>query len=561
MTRGLGAGRTLAAPTYDGASGELTAVAYCSASQTTGACATGTSNAGNGTALVIGRDANGRTTHLGWTGPGGPIVDDAVTRSQSAKVVDETVDGTDANAGGNNFAYDAVGRLTEAWVTAHHLTYAFAATGGCGPMAVAGKDSNRTATTDNGGPATTYCYDNADRLISSTDAANVGTPVYDPHGDGTRMGNQTLGYDSSGRHVATNASVPVAFGVTYTQDAASRLIARTEGTSTTRYGFAGGTSTTRYGFAGSSDSPAFAMGADNVVTQRFIALAGGAMVTKQASGDVWSYPNVHGDVVATANAAGAKQGATVSYDPFGQSVAVPDNAPSNLDYGWLGQPQRPTEHAGGSSLVEMGARPYSPATGRFLQRDPVEGGSASDYYDYVYGDPVNGSDLAGTCGHFGNPFNPCEDKGLVAVPSVQPNGSVAPLPDPTINEPTPSPVRQFVDFLNGSDSKGTSRRRRNAFSRLDSNAAKKAQTYGPVCARGGAIGAGVSVASGNVTPEGIGGKAGSGCLTNVAAKAANNNGLPSVGASIQILSALSDVKQVVQGGPVTKGVEFLRGLF
>jgi hypothetical protein len=112
--------------------------------------------------------------------------------------------------------------------------------------------------------------------------------------------------------------------VGHTRDAASRLIARSEGTITTHYGFAG------------ADRPAFAMGADNVVAQRFVALAGGAMVTKQSSGAVWSYPNVHGDVVATANAADTKQGTTVSFDPFGQSVTVPDNAPSNLDYGWLG---------------------------------------------------------------------------------------------------------------------------------------------------------------------------------------------------------------------------------
>jgi hypothetical protein len=43
----------------------------------------------------------------------------------------------------------------------------------------------------------------------------------------------------------------------------------------------------------------------------------------------------------------------------------------------------------------MGARSYLPTIGRFLQTDPVDGGSANPY-DYVDQDPINRLDLAGT---------------------------------------------------------------------------------------------------------------------------------------------------------------------
>jgi hypothetical protein len=43
----------------------------------------------------------------------------------------------------------------------------------------------------------------------------------------------------------------------------------------------------------------------------------------------------------------------------------------------------------------MGVRIYNPATGRFLQTEPVPGGSPNAY-GFTFFDPINQSDLAGT---------------------------------------------------------------------------------------------------------------------------------------------------------------------
>ncbi|HSH59938.1 MAG TPA: RHS repeat-associated core domain-containing protein [Acidimicrobiales bacterium] len=364
-------GAEVATATYDAASSVLTAVAYPA----------GVGKGGNATSGAMGYDTRGRSSGLTWKKPDAAVLaSDAVVRSAEGNVVDQSIDGTDPNPAGANFAYDGAGRLTEAFVPGHRYTYGFSPTGGCGPLTAAGKNTNRTSVSDNGGTPTTYCYDSGDRLTSTTDP-RYGAIAYDAHGNTTTIGSQSLVYDGADRHLRTTVGTT---NVAYARDATYRITERREASAVVRYGY-----------SADGDTPDFTMDGAGTIIERSFGLLGGATVTKRAQGDVWSYPNVHGDVMATADASGAKQGATLSYDPYGQALSgLPDNSAGNMDYAWLGRHQRPLEHAGPLATIEMGARQYVPGLGRFLEVDPVEGGSANDY-DYVNGDPVNSLDLDG----------------------------------------------------------------------------------------------------------------------------------------------------------------------
>ncbi len=154
----------------------------------------------------------------------------------------------------------------------------------------------------------------------------------------------------------------------------------------------------RYSYTASGDTSDLTLDGSNNVIEATLALPGGALYTWRAATPVWSYANTHGDIVVTANTAGVKQGPTRAYDPYGQpltATAELDNSAGEFDYGWLGEHQRPLEHQSGAiPVIEMGARQYDPYLGRFIEVDPVEGGSANDY-DYTNADPINATDLDG----------------------------------------------------------------------------------------------------------------------------------------------------------------------
>ncbi len=326
-------------------------------------------------------------------------VSDAVVRSQSGRIIQNTL--TDTNspvAEVSTYSFDAAGRLATAVIPRHTLAYGYGVTG-CGNPA-AGKNGNRTTFSDtfDGGTPTTvaYCYDNADRLTSTavTNAPVGASPVaggnltttgpgaslaYDAHGNTTRLADQTLFYDVADRHYKTVLDDGTT--ITYTLDAGGRMVARTVAGSPPM----SENGTIRY-LAGGAIADA-----SNAVQQWVVSLPGGVTLTldlgaTSGAGDDsqrWGYPNMHGDVIVTADGAGTRVGARAIYDPFGQSIdpttwkigtttaddAVPDLVDGDADFGWVGQHSKYTEHPGSIATIEMGARQYVPTLGRFLEGD------------------------------------------------------------------------------------------------------------------------------------------------------------------------------------------------
>lgn len=111
----------------------------------------------------------------------------------------------------------------------------------------------------------------------------------------------------------------------------------------------------------------------------------------------WQLTDLHGDVVATVESGATAAQSESAYDAFGtlafsSGSGIASGAPG-LTHGWLGGYGKHTAVSPGG-FVHMGARVYNPASGRFLQVDPIEGGSANDY-EYAFQDPVNNLDLDG----------------------------------------------------------------------------------------------------------------------------------------------------------------------
>jgi RHS repeat-associated protein len=290
-----------------------------------------------------------------------------------------TVETAGPNGSLQHYTYDTAERLTKVADTynlsCETRTYGFDV------------DTNRTSQTS---------YPAADDGTCST--STTPTTVTHTFDSADRITDAGYAYDAFGRTTAVPAaSTADSTAVTAGYYAGDMVRTLTQGSTTKTFTLdplgrvrqttsSAGPQTNHYTDGG--DSPAWIGEADGTWTRNISAFTG-LEATQTSTGTLTlQLTNLHGDVVATC----ADSTTATGVDSYAEQTEYGlDRAASTSDrYEWLGGAQRASDTV--ADIVLMGVRLYNPATGRFLQVDPVVGASANAY-DYCNSDPITAETL------------------------------------------------------------------------------------------------------------------------------------------------------------------------
>ncbi|MFI8453764.1 DNRLRE domain-containing protein, partial [Streptomyces erythrochromogenes] len=304
------------------------------------------------------------------------VYSDTATRSIHGQVT------THAGWSGQNYGYDATGRLTSVADTADTIctkrTYTFDNRTNRKTLATAagtpGADCPTTTST-----TTTHTYDSGDRLVDTGH-------VYDAFGRTTNTpDNGTIGY------YANDLAYQQTSGgkrQTWQLDANHRF--RSSKIETGADPTWSQTSNKINHYDSDSDNPRWTTEdtTTGALTRNIESATGDLAATTSKTGDtVLHLTNIHGDIALQLPLDTAQAPVALDNDEYGN----PRNGQQATRYNWLGAKQRSTETLTGLTL--MGVRLYNPRTGRFQTTDPVYGGG-DNRYGYP-GDPINQYDLDG----------------------------------------------------------------------------------------------------------------------------------------------------------------------
>ncbi len=315
---------------------------------------------GNGVTLALGYDLDGRLSAMDTFDGGTPILD----LDYGFDLASNITGVTDAGGGGRGrgYAYDALYRLTDASGDIPTETYGYDAVG------------NRTSRN-----AEAYLYDALSNQLDSVTEGGVSRILgYSASGntatdDRGASPDWTLAYDSTDRLVQVDeGSATLA---SYVHNAMGQRVAKTAGGATMHY---------LYGLSGNIIGEA---DGDTGAAQAEYVWLGRMPLAYIVTGMVYT---IHANHLGTPQRVTDATKAVVwnaSYRPFGEA-AVSSALTFNLRF--PGQ-----YYDSETSLHYNGFRDYDPATGRYMQSDPIGLQGGWNTYAYVSGNPLTDMDLNG----------------------------------------------------------------------------------------------------------------------------------------------------------------------